>query len=292
MSGWPARPPAAEARVARGCRRCGTGSGASSIAPSRPCVRGSGPIAAISSSLMPETRKRREAAGAVRDAERRVARAAELARARRRAAAARPRPSAATATASTASLTARSAGPRPYHRCSAPRRDRTTGVRLPDPCLVVLVGATAAGKSDWAAQWFHPDQVVSSDRLRAVVGTGERDQRASRDAFEVLDLIVAKRLQRGADDGDRHDRARGQAARGAGGRSPQRHGVPAHAVLFDTPATEVRAAQPRPRDARPRRTSSTAQLREADGVAERARRRGLRRRPPRRPGRRSCRPPS
>ena len=62
-------------------------------------------------------------------------------------------------------------------------------LRLPDPCLVVLVGATAAGKSDWAARWFHPDQVVSSVRLRAVVGSGERDVRASRDAFEVLDLI-------------------------------------------------------------------------------------------------------
>ena len=64
-------------------------------------------------------------------------------------------------------------------------------LRLPDPCLVVLVGATAAGKSHWAARWFEPDQVVSSDRLRAVVGRSERDQRASRDAFEVLDLIVA-----------------------------------------------------------------------------------------------------
>src|SRR5919201_6152701 len=72
-----------------------------------------------------------------------------------------------------------------------------TPVRLADPCLVVLVGATASGKSHWARTWFHPDQVVSSDRLRAVVGRGERDQRASRDAFEVLDLIVDKRLRRG-----------------------------------------------------------------------------------------------
>ena len=38
---------------------------------------------------------------------------------------------------------------------------------------------------------------MSSDHLRAVVGAGERDQRASRDAFELLDLIVAKRLRRG-----------------------------------------------------------------------------------------------
>ena len=57
-------------------------------------------------------------------------------------------------------------------------------LRLPDPCLVVLVGATGSGKSHWAARWFGADQVVSSDRLRAVVGLGERDQRASRDAFE------------------------------------------------------------------------------------------------------------
>ena len=70
-------------------------------------------------------------------------------------------------------------------------------IRLPYPCLVVLVGATASGKSHWAHEWFAPDQVVSSDRLRAVVGAGEDDLRASSDAFEVLDLIVAKRMRRG-----------------------------------------------------------------------------------------------
>ena len=68
---------------------------------------------------------------------------------------------------------------------------------MPDPCLVVLVGATGAGKSAWAGAWFPPDAIVSSDRLQAVVGRGERDQRASRDAFELLDLIVPKRLARG-----------------------------------------------------------------------------------------------
>ena len=35
------------------------GSGVVNIAPSIPCVRGSGPIVAISSSLIPETRNRR-----------------------------------------------------------------------------------------------------------------------------------------------------------------------------------------------------------------------------------------
>ena len=65
-----------------------------------------------------------------------------------------------------------------------------SSLRLPDPCLVVLVGATGAGKTHWAATWFQPDEIVSSDRLRAVVGAGERDQRASKDAFELLDLIA------------------------------------------------------------------------------------------------------
>jgi F420-dependent oxidoreductase-like protein len=113
-------------------------------------------------------------------------------------------------------------------------------LRLPDPCLVVLVGATAAGKSHWAAEWFHADQIVSSDRLRAVVGTGERDVRASRDAFEVLDLIVAKRMRRRLTtviDSTGLERARRDAWRALG----ERHGVPVHAVVVDAPAKEVRA---------------------------------------------------
>src|SRR5215218_469034 len=100
-------------------------------------------------------------------------------------------------------------------------------LRLPDPCLVVLVGATASGKSHWARTWFHADQVVSSDRLRAVVGAGERDQRASRDAFEVLDLILAKRLARRLTtvvDSTGLDRKRRAAWRSLA----ERHGVPAY----------------------------------------------------------------
>ncbi|HEV8153768.1 MAG TPA: TIGR03560 family F420-dependent LLM class oxidoreductase [Solirubrobacteraceae bacterium] len=139
-------------------------------------------------------------------------------------------------------------------------------MRLPDPCLVVLVGPTAAGKSHWAAQWFHPDQVVSSDRLRAVVGSGERDVRASRDAFEVLDLIVAKRLARrlttvvdttGLDEG----------RRGAWRDLAERHGVPAHAVVFETPAEEVRRRN-RAHGTPVPANVVTAQLRQAAGARE------------------------
>jgi len=72
-----------------------------------------------------------------------------------------------------------------------------TVVALPDPALVVLVGASGSGKSVWAAEHYRPDEVVSSDRLRALVGSGEHDLGASADAFALLDQIVAARLRRG-----------------------------------------------------------------------------------------------
>jgi F420-dependent oxidoreductase-like protein len=137
-------------------------------------------------------------------------------------------------------------------------------VRLPDPCLVVLVGATAAGKSDWARAWFEPDQVVSSDRLRAVVGRGERDQRASRDAFELLDLIVAKRLARGLTtviDTTGLEAKRRAAWRAAAAAA----GVPAFAVVFDTPEKVVRERN-RARGAPVPPKVVAAQLREAAAV--------------------------
>ena len=129
------------------------------------------------------------------------------------------------------------------------------------------MGATAAGKSHWAREWFHPDQVVSSDRLRAMVGTGERDQRASRDAFELLDLIVERRLRRrlvtvidttGLEAG-RREAWRGLAAR---------HGVPAYAVAFDPPAAEVRERN-RARGSPVPSKVVTGQLRESADVFER-----------------------
>jgi F420-dependent oxidoreductase-like protein len=140
-------------------------------------------------------------------------------------------------------------------------------VRLPDPCLVVLVGATGAGKSHWAQTWFPAGAVVSSDRLRAVVGTGERDQRASRDAFEVLDLIVAKRLRRKLTtvidstglEAQRRDAWRGLA---------ERHDVPAYVVIFDPPASIVRERN-RARGTPVPGKVVTGQLREAAGAAER-----------------------
>jgi alkanesulfonate monooxygenase SsuD/methylene tetrahydromethanopterin reductase-like flavin-dependent oxidoreductase (luciferase family)/predicted kinase len=70
-------------------------------------------------------------------------------------------------------------------------------VTIPDPALVVLVGPSGSGKSVWAAEHYGPHEVVSSDRLRAVVGSGEHDLEASDDAFALLDQIVAARLRHG-----------------------------------------------------------------------------------------------
>ena len=139
-------------------------------------------------------------------------------------------------------------------------------LRLPDPCLVVLVGATGAGKSAWAGAWFHPDAVVSSDRLRAVVGHGERDQRASRDAVELLDLIVSKRLARGLT--TVVDTTGLEAKRRAAWRSLARDaGVPAYAVTFDVPEKVARERN-RARGAPVPAKVVAAQLREAAEVFE------------------------
>ncbi len=104
---------------------------------------------------------------------------------------------------------------------------------LPDPALVVLVGASGSGKSAWAAARYRPQEVVSSDQLRGVVGSGEHDLDASADAFALLDQIVAARLKRGLNtvvDTLGLDPARRREQLGAARQS----GLPAVAVLFDT----------------------------------------------------------
>jgi alkanesulfonate monooxygenase SsuD/methylene tetrahydromethanopterin reductase-like flavin-dependent oxidoreductase (luciferase family)/predicted kinase len=112
-------------------------------------------------------------------------------------------------------------------------------VTLPDPALVVLVGPSGSGKSVWAAEHYGPHEVVSSDRLRAVVGSGEHDLEASDDAFALLDQIVAARLRRGLTavvDTLGLDRARRRSYLTLARNS----GMPAVAVLLDTDPAECR----------------------------------------------------
>lgn len=68
---------------------------------------------------------------------------------------------------------------------------------LPDPALIVLVGASGSGKSTWAATRYRSVEVVSSDELRGIVGSGQHDLDASAEAFTLLEQIVAGRVRRG-----------------------------------------------------------------------------------------------
>jgi len=145
-------------------------------------------------------------------------------------------------------------------------------VLLPDPALVVLVGASGSGKSTWASSRYRTAEVVSSDLLRGVVGSGEHDLDATVDAFALLEQVVSARVGRGLTtvvDTLGTDVVRRRrwlsAARAAG--------LPAVAVVLDTPAAVCRsrnAARERPVPARVLTSqlasvAATADLLEAEG---------------------------
>lgn len=136
------------------------------------------------------------------------------------------------------------------------------------PALVVLAGAAGSGKSTWAAARFRTVEVISSDALRAVVGSGPADLEASLDAFAVLDQIVTARLSRGLTtvvdtlglDAERRRRYL-SAARAAG--------LPAVLVLLDTPSALCRSRN-RGRDRPVPAAVVTDQLRKVAALRDRA----------------------
>jgi len=107
-------------------------------------------------------------------------------------------------------------------------------LRIPDPSLVVLVGVAGSGKSTFAMRHFRPTEVVSSDYCRALVSDDSANQAATQAAFEVLHLIVAKRLEflklAVVDATNVQPRARERLIRLA-----SEHDLPAIAIVLDLP---------------------------------------------------------
>ncbi|MGW0607789.1 AAA family ATPase [Streptomyces sp. NPDC002640] len=106
---------------------------------------------------------------------------------------------------------------------------------IPDPALVVLIGAAGAGKSTWASTW--PDtQVLELDRFRALVSDDAGCQEATADAAFALQAVLEARLARGkttvVDATNTDATVRTELITAA-----RRHGVPAVALLVPTPTS-------------------------------------------------------
>ena len=67
-------------------------------------------------------------------------------------------------------------------------------MKIPELSLVVLIGASGSGKSTFARKHFKATEIISSDYCRGLVSDDESNQAATKDAFEVLHFIAAKRL--------------------------------------------------------------------------------------------------
>jgi protein phosphatase len=107
-------------------------------------------------------------------------------------------------------------------------------LRLPADALVVLIGASGAGKSTFAARHFASTQVLSSDAMRAMVADDASDQTATDAAFELLHAALGMRLARrlltvvDATNVERWARERLLAV-------ARRYGRPAAAIVLDLP---------------------------------------------------------
>ena len=128
----------------------------------------------------------------------------------------------------------------PAGRSRSPEVTPLDALDLPVPGLVVLIGAAGAGKSTLADRLFGPDEIVSSDALRAAISGDAADQRATRPAFGRLHREVRSRLGAGrlvvvdATNVERH--ARGSLLRLAAGA-----GLASTAIVIAAPPDDVHA---------------------------------------------------
>ena len=111
-------------------------------------------------------------------------------------------------------------------------------ISLPADALVLLIGIAASGKSTFAARHFRDTEILSSDRLRAVITDDPHAQGATDEAFDLLHRILELRLRRGrltvVDATNVEAWARAELL-GAG----RRHRRPAVAIVLDLPIEEA-----------------------------------------------------
>jgi predicted kinase len=111
---------------------------------------------------------------------------------------------------------------------------------IPDPSLILLVGAAGSGKSTLAARLFAADEILSSDALRAVVSGDEANQAATRVAFRILQQTLDRRLREGRltviDATNTFPAHRAPMLRRA-----RALGLPVVALVLDLPAIDVHA---------------------------------------------------
>jgi len=111
---------------------------------------------------------------------------------------------------------------------------------LPEPCLVVLIGAAGSGKSTLTARLFAKDQVLSSDTFRKIISGNEADQRVSKNAFAILHRELDRRMA--AHQTTVIDATNVTSyARQALTRRAERHGIPSIAIVLDLAREVVHA---------------------------------------------------
>lgn len=68
---------------------------------------------------------------------------------------------------------------------------------VPKGTLVILVGPPGSGKSTFANKHFSPTQIISTDKLRAMLTDNENDQECNGQVFSIVQSIFGYRMQRG-----------------------------------------------------------------------------------------------
>jgi protein phosphatase len=113
-------------------------------------------------------------------------------------------------------------------------------IDLPEPCLVVLVGAAGSGKSTLAARLFVPELILSSDAHRALLTGDEADQAVTKTAFAILHRQLSRRMAGGQTTVVDATNVTSFARRSLVRRATA-HAVPAIAIVLDLPVKLVLA---------------------------------------------------